>query len=82
MLWTVKNNIQINWPHYIMQHMIKCKDNNISLSNGATVLKKKTMKKLNIHQVHGVCQHERDDQEDDEDEEDDVDLAIQEGTCS
>jgi len=26
-----KNNIFINWPHYIMQHMLKCKDNNMSL---------------------------------------------------
>ena len=23
MLWCLKNNIMINWPHYIMQHMIK-----------------------------------------------------------
>ena len=31
MLWCIKNNIMINWPHYIMQHMMKCRDNNMSL---------------------------------------------------
>jgi len=31
MLWAIKNNILINLPHYIMQHMLKCKDNNMSL---------------------------------------------------
>ena len=31
MLWCIKNNIMINWPHYIMQHMMKCWDNNMSL---------------------------------------------------
>ncbi|WVZ08324.1 hypothetical protein V8G54_021670 [Vigna mungo] len=25
MLWVLKNNIAINWPHHIMQHMLKCK---------------------------------------------------------
>jgi len=34
------------------------------------------MKKLNIHQVHSVWQHGKDDQEDDGDHEDDVDPAI------
>nr|KYP55458.1 hypothetical protein KK1_001670 [Cajanus cajan] len=27
----LKNNILINWPHYIMQHMVKCKDNGMPL---------------------------------------------------
>ena len=31
MLWCIKNNIMINWPHYIMQHMIKCRNNNMPL---------------------------------------------------
>jgi len=31
MLWCIKNNIMINWPHYIMQHMMKCRDNNMPL---------------------------------------------------
>ncbi|ESW06728.1 hypothetical protein PHAVU_010G071400 [Phaseolus vulgaris] len=31
MLWCIKNNIIINWPHYIMQHMMKCRDNNMLL---------------------------------------------------
>nr|KYP76135.1 hypothetical protein KK1_020360 [Cajanus cajan] len=30
-LWALKNNILINWPHYIMQHMVKCKDNGMPL---------------------------------------------------
>ena len=31
MLWVMKNNILINLNHCIMQHMIKCRDNNTSL---------------------------------------------------
>nr|KYP63004.1 hypothetical protein KK1_017565 [Cajanus cajan] len=31
LLWALKNNILINWPHYIMQHMVKCKDNGMPL---------------------------------------------------
>jgi len=31
MLWAIKNNIFINWPHQIMQHMLKCRDNNMVL---------------------------------------------------
>ena len=33
MLWCIKNNILINWPHYIIfiQHMMKCRNNNMSL---------------------------------------------------
>ncbi|ESW13068.1 hypothetical protein PHAVU_008G165300 [Phaseolus vulgaris] len=31
MLWLIKNNVRINWPHYIMQHIIKCRDNKMSL---------------------------------------------------
>lgn len=30
-LWWLKNNIVTNWPHHIMQHMVKCKNNNTSL---------------------------------------------------
>lgn len=30
-LWLIKNNVCINWPHYIMQHIIKCWDNKMSL---------------------------------------------------
>ena len=26
-----KNDILINWPHYIMQYMMKCRDNNMPL---------------------------------------------------
>jgi len=32
MLWLIKNNVIINWPHYIMQHIIKCQDSNMPLS--------------------------------------------------
>ena len=31
MKWCIKNNKMINLPHYIMQHMIKCRDNNMPL---------------------------------------------------
>jgi len=31
MLWCIKNGMVINWPHYIMQHMMKCRDNNMPL---------------------------------------------------
>ena len=31
MLWCIKSNVMINWPHYIMQHMIKCCDNDMPL---------------------------------------------------
>jgi len=31
MLWCNKNDILINRPHYVMQHMMKCRDNNMSL---------------------------------------------------
>ena len=31
MLWLIKNNIRINWPHYIMQHIIKCQNNKMPL---------------------------------------------------
>ncbi|ESW10244.1 hypothetical protein PHAVU_009G192600 [Phaseolus vulgaris] len=31
MLWLIKNNVRINWPHYIMQHIIKCRDNKMPL---------------------------------------------------
>ncbi|WVY98402.1 hypothetical protein V8G54_030553 [Vigna mungo] len=24
MIWVLKNNIAINWPHHTMQHMFKC----------------------------------------------------------
>ena len=28
---TIKNNVRINWPHYIMQQIIKCRDNKMPL---------------------------------------------------
>ncbi|KAL2328622.1 hypothetical protein Fmac_022049 [Flemingia macrophylla] len=31
MLWAIKNNMLINWPHFIMEHMIKCRDNEMPL---------------------------------------------------
>ena len=31
MLWCLKVNVMINWPHYIMQHMIKCRDNDMPI---------------------------------------------------
>jgi len=31
MLWLIKNNVIINWPHYIMQHINKSWDNNMPL---------------------------------------------------
>ncbi|WVY94008.1 hypothetical protein V8G54_033096 [Vigna mungo] len=37
MLWAMKNNILINWPHHIMQHMIKCKDNKMPLPYGILI---------------------------------------------
>jgi len=30
-MWLIKNNVRINWPHYIMQHIIKCPDNKMPL---------------------------------------------------
>jgi len=37
MLWLLKNNISINWPHHIMQHMLKCKDSDTPLSYGILI---------------------------------------------
>ncbi|XP_052735333.1 uncharacterized protein LOC108343552 isoform X3 [Vigna angularis] len=37
MLWAMKNNILINWPHHIMQHMMKCKDNKMPLPYGILI---------------------------------------------
>ncbi|ESW29767.1 hypothetical protein PHAVU_002G097600, partial [Phaseolus vulgaris] len=37
MLWLIKNNVMNNWPHYIMQHMIKCRDNNMPLPYGILI---------------------------------------------
>ena len=31
MMWLIKNNVRINWPHYIMQQIIKCRDNKMPL---------------------------------------------------
>ncbi|KAL2339779.1 hypothetical protein Fmac_007719 [Flemingia macrophylla] len=31
MLWAIKNNMSINCPHFIMEHMIKCRDNEMPL---------------------------------------------------
>jgi len=46
LLWCIKNNILINWPHYIMQHMIKCWDNNMPLSYDIMITR--------IMQVYGL----------------------------
>jgi len=34
MMWLLKNNISINWPHHIMQHMLKCKASDTPLPYG------------------------------------------------
>ncbi|XP_052726056.1 uncharacterized protein LOC128194456 [Vigna angularis] len=34
MIWVLKNNIVINWPHHIMQHMLKCKGSDTPLPYG------------------------------------------------
>ncbi|KAL2319922.1 hypothetical protein Fmac_028891 [Flemingia macrophylla] len=39
MLWVIKNNIFINWPHFIMEHMIKCKDNDMHLPYAILITK-------------------------------------------
>ncbi|WVY96611.1 hypothetical protein V8G54_028762 [Vigna mungo] len=37
MLWVLKNNIAINWPHHIMQHMLKCKVGDTPLPYGVLI---------------------------------------------
>ncbi|KAL2337138.1 hypothetical protein Fmac_011584 [Flemingia macrophylla] len=37
MLWAIKNNMLINWPHFIMEHMIKCRDNEMPLPYGILI---------------------------------------------
>ncbi|KAL2340175.1 hypothetical protein Fmac_008115 [Flemingia macrophylla] len=39
MLWVIKNNMFINWPHFIMEHMIKCKDNDMHLPYAILITK-------------------------------------------
>ncbi|ESW30631.1 hypothetical protein PHAVU_002G169500 [Phaseolus vulgaris] len=63
MLWLIKNNVRINWPHYIMQHIIKCRDNKMPLPYANLITR--------ILQVNGIWQlgrphhaHEEDDEED------------------
>jgi len=37
MMWCIKNNIMINRFHYIMQCMMKCRDNNMPLPYGILI---------------------------------------------
>ncbi|BAT99379.1 hypothetical protein VIGAN_10080400 [Vigna angularis var. angularis] len=37
MIWVLKNNIPINWPHHIMQHMLKCKVSDTALPYGVLI---------------------------------------------
>jgi len=46
MLWCIKNDILINWPHYIMQHIMKCHDNSLPLPYGILITR--------IMQVYGL----------------------------
>ncbi|KAL2324137.1 hypothetical protein Fmac_023195 [Flemingia macrophylla] len=65
MLWALKNNIFINWPHHIMEHMLKCINNNMSLPYALLVTH------IMSHYVNGVWQHgtvHRDDDENAHDE--------------
>ncbi|KAL2318034.1 hypothetical protein Fmac_031910 [Flemingia macrophylla] len=39
MLWAIKNNMLINWPHFIMEHMIKCRDNDMHLPYAILITK-------------------------------------------
>ena len=36
-LWCLKSNVMINWPHHIMQHMIKYCDNDMPLPYGCLI---------------------------------------------
>ncbi|WVZ24725.1 hypothetical protein V8G54_003269 [Vigna mungo] len=38
MIWVLKNNIPINWPHHIMQHMLKCKAGDAPLPLGLDIV--------------------------------------------
>jgi len=33
----LKSNVMINLPYYIMQHMIKCRDNDMPISYGCLI---------------------------------------------
>ena len=37
MIWALKNDILINWPHVIMQNMLKCKSTETSLPYGILI---------------------------------------------
>ncbi|KAG2371032.1 uncharacterized protein HKW66_Vig0212060 [Vigna angularis] len=37
MIWVLKNNIAINWPHHIIQHMLKCKASDTPLPYGVLI---------------------------------------------
>ncbi|WVY97730.1 hypothetical protein V8G54_029881 [Vigna mungo] len=91
MIWVLKNNIAINWPHHIMQHMLKCKAGDTPLPYGVLITQImqycgvhvdsdanthigtrhhfsiNSLKRLNIVNVSGVCQHNvGDDEEEDQ----------------
>ncbi|WVZ15112.1 hypothetical protein V8G54_012678 [Vigna mungo] len=37
MIWLIKNNVALNWPHHIMQHMLKCKASDTPLPYGVLI---------------------------------------------
>ncbi|WVZ16965.1 hypothetical protein V8G54_009947 [Vigna mungo] len=37
MIWLIKNNVALNWPHHIMQHMLKCKVSDTPLPYGVLI---------------------------------------------
>ena len=55
MLWTIKNNILINWSLYIMEHMLKCKDNNMNLPY--VILISRNFHVFNINLSRETCVH-------------------------
>ncbi|XP_017437392.1 uncharacterized protein LOC108343552 isoform X2 [Vigna angularis] len=63
MLWAMKNNILINWPHHIMQHMMKCWTHYFGT---------KSLKKLNIVNVNGVWHHGGANEDDEQQPEEDI----------
>ncbi|KAL2327568.1 hypothetical protein Fmac_020995 [Flemingia macrophylla] len=62
MLWAIKNNILINWPHHIMEHMIKCKDNWMPLPY--TIL----ITRIMSHYGHGKVNQDHGQNAEDEDQ--------------
>ncbi|KAG2400087.1 uncharacterized protein HKW66_Vig0100590 [Vigna angularis] len=55
MIWLLKNNIPINWPHHIMQHMLKCKASDAPLPYG--VLITQIMQYCGVHVDDDVSTH-------------------------